>query len=168
MNRPSPAGLVHSIQARLKNAARETDRPFAELLELFAVERFLHSLGRSEHRERFVLKGALLLRHWLGVHTRPTRDIDLLGSADMNAERLHGLLRELLLVEVEGLSDAFAQSALNTGRWRAFLEKGGLKAVSPDLCETVAGIRRFAQPALNAAREGRSLVEHWPPGGPWR
>jgi len=27
-------GLVHSIQARLKNTAEEADRPFAELLEL--------------------------------------------------------------------------------------------------------------------------------------
>lgn len=101
MNRPSPQGLVHSIQARLKNEAHGTGRPFIELLELFAVERFLHRLGRSEHRERFVLKGALLLRHWLGAHTRPTRDIDLLGPADMDAERLRVLLAELLRLEVE-------------------------------------------------------------------
>lgn len=47
----SPAGLVHSIQARLKNEAQARGRPFAELLELFAIERFLHRLGRSEHRE---------------------------------------------------------------------------------------------------------------------
>ena len=51
----APAGLVHSIQVRLKNEARDTNRPVAELLELFAVERFLHRLGRSEHREKFVL-----------------------------------------------------------------------------------------------------------------
>ncbi len=65
MSRPPASGLVHSVQARLKNEARESDRPFAELLELYAVERFLHRLGRSPHRDHFVLKGALLLRHWL-------------------------------------------------------------------------------------------------------
>ena len=102
MSRPSPTGLVHSIQARLKNQARETGRPFAELLELFAVERFLHRLGRSEHRERFILKGALLLRHWLGVHSRPTRDIDLLGPVNLDAEGLRAVLREILQVAVEG------------------------------------------------------------------
>jgi hypothetical protein len=86
---------------RLKHQARETGRPFTELLELFAVERFLHRLGRSEHRGRLILKGALLLRHWLGADTRPTRDIDLLGPTDLDAEGLRGLLCELLCVEVE-------------------------------------------------------------------
>ncbi len=65
MSRPQASGLVHSVQARLKNEARESDRPFAELLDLYAVERFLHRLGRSPHRDHFVLKGALPLRHWL-------------------------------------------------------------------------------------------------------
>jgi hypothetical protein len=102
VSRPSPTGLVHSIHARLKNQARETGRPFAELLELFAVERFLHRLGRSEHRERFILKGALLMRHWLGVHSRPTRDIDLLGPVNLDAEGLRAVLREILQVAVEG------------------------------------------------------------------
>lgn len=58
MSRPRATGLVHSVQVRLKNEARERGRPFAELLELYAVERFLHRLGRSAHRDRFVLKGA--------------------------------------------------------------------------------------------------------------
>ncbi len=101
MNRPSPSGFVHSLQARLKNEARDKGRPFAELLELFAVERFLHRLGRSEHRERFVLKGALLLRQWLGAETRLTRDIDLLGASDLDAERLRGLLEDILRTKVE-------------------------------------------------------------------
>ena len=46
---------MHSVQVRLKNEARERGRPFAELLELYAVERFLHRLGRSPHRDDFVL-----------------------------------------------------------------------------------------------------------------
>ena len=41
MSPPAPSGLVHSIQERLKNEAHRTGRPYVELLELFAVERFL-------------------------------------------------------------------------------------------------------------------------------
>lgn len=98
---PGPSGLVHSIQVRLKNEARARNRPFAELLELFAIERFLHRLGRSAERERYVLKGALLLRHWLGADSRPTRDIDLLGPEETDAERLGSVLGELLSLDVE-------------------------------------------------------------------
>ncbi|HUF75543.1 MAG TPA: nucleotidyl transferase AbiEii/AbiGii toxin family protein [Longimicrobiales bacterium] len=101
MTRPRASGTVQSVQDRLKNAARERGRPFAELLELYAVERFLHRLGRSAHRERFVLEGALLLRHWLGADTRPTRDVDLLGPADLDEETLCRLLVEVLEVDVE-------------------------------------------------------------------
>ncbi len=101
MSSPAPRGLAHSIQARLKNEARKRGRPYVELLELFAVERFLYRLARSRLRERFVLKGALLLRHWLGVDTRPTRDIDLLGPADTDAATLKAQIQELLASAVE-------------------------------------------------------------------
>ena len=101
MNPPAPSGQVHSIQERLKNEARRADRPYVELLELFAVERFLYRLARSRHREQFILKGALLIRHWLGADSRPTRDIDLLGPVDIDADRLRANLKELLALEVE-------------------------------------------------------------------
>ena len=101
MTRPRTSGPVQSVQDRLKNAARERGRPFAELLQLYAVERFLHRLGRSPHRERFVLKGALLLRHWLGADTRPTRDVDLLGPVDLDEDALRELIGDLLRVDVE-------------------------------------------------------------------
>lgn len=58
MTRPAaPTGLVQSVHARLRNAAQRRGRPFAELLELYAIERFLHRLGCSPSRDRFVLKG---------------------------------------------------------------------------------------------------------------
>lgn len=101
MSRPQAQGLVHSIQTRLKNQAKSAGRPFTEFLELFAIERFLHRLGRSNQRGRFVLKGALLLRAWLGADTRPTRDIDLLGSPDLDAAVLRAFLEEVVEVEVE-------------------------------------------------------------------
>jgi hypothetical protein len=100
MSPPTPSGLPHSIQARLKNEARKRGRPYVELLELFAVERFLYRLARSPLRERFVLKGALLLRHWLGVDTRPTRDIDLLAPANTDAATLKDQILELLASDV--------------------------------------------------------------------
>lgn len=45
MSPPPTSNLAHSIQARLKNVAMESGRPFAELLELYAIERFLQRLG---------------------------------------------------------------------------------------------------------------------------
>jgi predicted nucleotidyltransferase component of viral defense system len=112
MTRSPPANLAHSVQARLKNAAAEGGRPFTELLELYAVERFLHRLGRSRQRDRFVLKGAMLLRQWLGAQTRPTRDIDLLGPVDLDAAALREAIADILRTEVEDDAIAFAEESI--------------------------------------------------------
>ena len=69
-----------SVRQRLLNRARSERRPFSELLQYFAMERFLYRLSKSVHAERFVLKGALLLRVWRQPQSRVTMDIDLLGK----------------------------------------------------------------------------------------
>ena len=41
--------LPASVRQRLTNKAKETKRPFQELLQYFAMERFLYRLSRSKH-----------------------------------------------------------------------------------------------------------------------
>jgi len=112
VKRPAETGLAHSIQVRLKNAAEGAGRPFAELLELYAVERLLHRLGRSRQRERFVLKGALLLRQWLGVDARPTRDVDLLGPLGLDPAALRDAIEDVLRADVEDDAIAFDHGSI--------------------------------------------------------
>ena len=61
------------------NLARQTGRPFNELAQYYALERWLYRLAQSDYRNLFILKGALMLLVWKMPVTRPTRDIDLLG-----------------------------------------------------------------------------------------
>ena len=42
-------------------------------------------------RDRFILKGALVLQIWQGVSARPTRDIDLLGPSSLTVSELEGI-----------------------------------------------------------------------------
>jgi hypothetical protein len=53
-----------SVRQRLLNQSRAQERPFQELLQYFAMERFLYRLSKSSFSDRFVLKGALLLTAW--------------------------------------------------------------------------------------------------------
>lgn len=128
MTGASESSLVHSIQTRLKNAAKAESRPFAELLELYAVERFLHRLGHSRQSERFVLKGAILLRHWLGTDTRPTRDVDLLGPVDLDEGALRQVLEELLTLDVEEDGITFDLTSIVVCPIRGASEVLGLRA----------------------------------------
>lgn len=52
--------VAASIRQRLMNKAKASERPFQELLQYFAMERFLYRLSQSPHSGRFVLKGALV------------------------------------------------------------------------------------------------------------
>src|SRR5207253_3657637 len=51
-------GRAESIRRRLRNELRTRGEDVSLGLQKYAVERFLYRLGRSRHRERFVLKGA--------------------------------------------------------------------------------------------------------------
>jgi len=103
---PTPGGLAQSIQVRLLRHARAIGADPNSVLARYGLERFLHRLARSPHADRFVLKGALLLRVWLGETSRPTRDADLLGFGDLSTARLRRVFREVcgVVVELDGVS----------------------------------------------------------------
>jgi hypothetical protein len=71
------------------------------LLIRYALERFLYRISRSEHRDNFVLKGALLFVAWENAVERPTRDLDLLTFADPDVAGLEQIFGEICQVDVE-------------------------------------------------------------------
>ena len=89
-----------SVRQRLLNYAKANGRPFAEVLQYYAMERFLYRLSMSPHVEAFTLKGALLLTAWQAPISRPTMDIDLLGRTDNAVEAIVALMREISQAEV--------------------------------------------------------------------
>lgn len=93
--------VAASVRHRLLIKARETGRPFSELLQYFAMERFLYRLSKSHYADNFVLKGALMLTVWEAPVTRPTMDIDLLGRIDNSIATIVELTGEICRQEVE-------------------------------------------------------------------
>jgi len=65
-----------SVRQRLLNLARERGEPFDQVLQYFAIERFLARLATTPWADVLVVKGATLLRFWNAPLGRPTRDID--------------------------------------------------------------------------------------------
>jgi len=90
--------LAASIHRRLLNRARDEGRPFVEVLQYYALQRFLYRLGASRHSRSFVLKGALMLVAWQSPVTRPTRDIDLLGRMANTVDEVTDAIREVAAV----------------------------------------------------------------------
>ena len=119
--------LAASVHGRLMDRARKDGRPFQELLEYFAMERFLYRLSSSAHGDRFVLKGALMLRVWDAPEARPTRDIDLLGRMDNSPEHLAQVIAEVCDAEVEPDGLVFEASTVKATKIKEDAEYEGVR-----------------------------------------
>jgi len=92
--------MAASVHQRLLNHAHATGRPFNEILQYFALERFLYRLGQSSHAQNFVLKGALMLTAWQGPSVRSTRDVDLLGHLSNSVDRVVKAIKAICIEPV--------------------------------------------------------------------
>jgi predicted nucleotidyltransferase component of viral defense system len=118
--------LGASVRARLLNLAKERNQPFEILLTRYALERLLYRLGSSKYRERFVLKGAMLVRTWVDDPYRPTRDLDLLGFGDSDPDAIIGVFREICTLKADD-AVVFDIDGLAVDRIRDDAQYGGLR-----------------------------------------
>jgi Nucleotidyl transferase AbiEii toxin, Type IV TA system len=110
------ADLGASVRQRLLNHARAQERPFQELLQYYAMERFLYRLSKFRHAETFILKGALLLAAWRAPLSRATRDIDLLGRTSNDLEHIRALFAQLCDIESEPDGIEFDSKSVKVAR----------------------------------------------------
>lgn len=128
--------LGASVAARLMNLSRRTGDVYQTLLTSYCFERFLYRLGRSELQERFVLKGAMLLRLWSDQPYRSTRDLDLLRRGDGTFDAIRRDLQAICRVPVEPDAVTFDADTLRIEAIRAQDEYAGTRATLPASCGT--------------------------------
>jgi hypothetical protein len=95
----SVKNLPASVRQRLLNRAKIDNRAFSELVQYYAMERFLYRLSISAHSDRFILKGALMLRVWRSPEFRPTMDIDMLGITSNDEKSIVAQIRDIISVD---------------------------------------------------------------------
>ncbi len=92
--------LPASVLARLRNKARETNRPFDQVLRYYGFERFLYRLSQSKYRDQLILKGAVLLTAWPTGLRRTTSDIDFTIIAASDLGELNSIVAEICVITV--------------------------------------------------------------------
>ena len=107
--------IAHSIHERLLSLAKAQNEEFQNFLMRYALERFLYRLSLTQHRDRFVLKGAMLFAVWSNEPHRPTQDLDLLGFGNSSIGELENVFREICEV-VAGEDGLLFQSGTVKGR----------------------------------------------------
>jgi predicted nucleotidyltransferase component of viral defense system len=93
--------VVASVLARLRNHSKANGAPFQQVLQQYAIERFLYRISKSKHAQSVILKGALLLKT-IGIpRARPTVDIDMLHKGKADQTSLLALVKDCAILDVE-------------------------------------------------------------------
>ena len=95
------SNIAASVHQRLLNRAKSSSRLFSELLQYFAIERFIYRLSRTRQADKFILKGALMLPVWSGAASRPTMDIDFLARTANDPTVIADAIRDACILDVE-------------------------------------------------------------------
>lgn len=119
--------MAASVRARLLERARADRADFQILLTRYALERLLYRLSVSAHRDRFILKGAMLFVTWVASPFRPTRDLDLLGFGDNSPAAIAAAFRAICAQPVDDDGVFFDIDGLQAALIREELDYGGVR-----------------------------------------
>ncbi|MCF8069143.1 MAG: nucleotidyl transferase AbiEii/AbiGii toxin family protein [Desulfobacterales bacterium] len=101
MNDRIVKNVAASVKNRLLNIARQNHKPFEEVLVLYGLERFLYRLSISPYKEKFVLKGGLLLIGFGFPQARPTKDIDFLGLMNLDIGTASEYIQKIANIDID-------------------------------------------------------------------
>ena len=94
-----PKDIAASVRQRLLNLARAEGQLFDVVLVAFGLERLVYRLSVSEYRNRFVLKGGMLVTLWTADTGRFTRDIDFLAFGSDEEAELKTAFSQILAID---------------------------------------------------------------------
>lgn len=66
-----------SLKAQIRNIAKSKNVPAFAVLQNYLLHRFLFRLAKSEYKEKFVVKGGMLISSIVGIDHRTTMDLDV-------------------------------------------------------------------------------------------
>ena len=92
-----------SVKERLKNYAKKNNRVVQDVFTVYVLERTLYRISISKYKDKFTLKGGILLYGMFTEDfTRATTDIDLLGAKMSNeAENMRTVFSDIFSQECD-------------------------------------------------------------------
>lgn len=85
-----------SLKAKIRNIAKQKNIPAQVILQNYMFERLLVRLSASEYKEKFVLKGGMLVAAIVGLDNRATMDMDTtLKNLPLTREAIRSALEDV-------------------------------------------------------------------------
>ena len=86
----------------IRNLSREKSADAQLLMRNYMMERFLERISLSEYRDKFILKGGMLVAAMVGLDARSTMDMDAtVKGANVNVEDIENLISAIVSVPID-------------------------------------------------------------------
>ena len=91
-----------SLKAKIRNIAKQKNIPAQVILQNYMFERLLVRLSVSEYKEKFVLKGGMLVAAIVGLDNRATMDMDTtLKNLPLTPEAIRSALEDICTIKFD-------------------------------------------------------------------
>lgn len=89
------------LKALVKNKSNGNSNKANMLIRNYAMERFLERVSLSKYRDNFVLKGGMLIAHYVGLDNRTTMDIDTtIKNYNLSQKDIINTIEEIVTIEL--------------------------------------------------------------------
>ena len=90
------------LKDRIRNLARSKSADAQVLMRNYMMERFLERISVSEYRDKFILKGGMLVAAMIGLESRATMDIDgTIKGINVNVEDVEKMIAAIVSVPMD-------------------------------------------------------------------
>lgn len=91
-----------SLKGKIRNIAKKKNIPAQVILQNYMFERLLVRLSVSDYREKFVLKGGMLVAAIVGLDNRATMDLDTtLKNLPLTPDAIHSALEQICAIRFD-------------------------------------------------------------------
>ena len=91
-----------SLKAKIRNISKQKNIPAQVILQNYMFERLLVRLSCSEFKDKFVLKGGMLVAAIVGLDNRATMDLDTtLKNLPLTPDAIYGALEQICAIPVD-------------------------------------------------------------------
>ena len=91
-----------SLKAKASNLSKKTNIPNKYLIQNFMFEALLKRISKSKYKDKFIIKGGLLLSSIFGVNLRSTMDLDTtIKGLPLDKETITKVINEIISIDVE-------------------------------------------------------------------
>ena len=91
-----------SLKAKASNLSKKTNIPNKYLIQNFMFEALLKRISKSKYKDKFIIKGGLLLSSIFGVNLRSTMDLDTtVKGLPLDRETITKVINEIISIDLD-------------------------------------------------------------------